>query len=311
MLKVRGTWSTSFLAPSLVQRFTRSGAFQNGIDDGVTAIVDNLARVPLSVTGNPNLDPQESTAWNLGTTIAPLATLSFDLDYWHFDFQGLISAESAITIARDSARDPSKVVRDISAGTVIDPTTGQNIGAIVRINQSFFNAAKVATAGFDLAINHRLDIGRFGTIRNNLMATYVDKYDIQLTPTSPVVDGSDNRNNTRAGAALSVDLRATLRTTWSLGNHSVQSLVRYTDAFVNDNLTLPLKPTIPTFTVWDLNYGYDLPADTFGLATSNLTVGINNVLERNPPVIPDGNGSLPALYDYTGRYFWMRVTARL
>ena len=52
-VKVRGTWSTSFLAPSLYQRYRQNVVFTNAVNDGLTPQNDNLSRVPTQVTGNP------------------------------------------------------------------------------------------------------------------------------------------------------------------------------------------------------------------------------------------------------------------
>ncbi|RYZ57633.1 MAG: TonB-dependent receptor, partial [Proteobacteria bacterium] len=82
LLKVRGTWSTSFLAPSLYQRFRQNVVFSNAVDDGLTAGNDNLSRVVTTVAGNANLKPQSSTNYNVGFTLKPWSSWSFDVDYW-------------------------------------------------------------------------------------------------------------------------------------------------------------------------------------------------------------------------------------
>ena len=58
LLALRATWSTSFLAPSLYQRFRENVFFANGIDDPLTPANDNLRPPHHALQGNPDLDPQ-------------------------------------------------------------------------------------------------------------------------------------------------------------------------------------------------------------------------------------------------------------
>ena len=45
----------------------------------------------LTQTGNPELDPEESTSFTAGLVIEPMRNLSFTLDYWHIEVEGLIT----------------------------------------------------------------------------------------------------------------------------------------------------------------------------------------------------------------------------
>ena len=53
--KLRGTWSTSFLAPSLYQRFRQNVRVHECGERRAHAANDNLSRVPTTVRGNPQL----------------------------------------------------------------------------------------------------------------------------------------------------------------------------------------------------------------------------------------------------------------
>jgi iron complex outermembrane receptor protein len=302
---VRGTWSTSFLAPTLYQRYRQNVQFGASVDDVLTPQNDNLSRIPALVSGNPLLEPQSSENYNLGFTLRPWDGWSFDVDYWHFTFDDQISLESANALALDvnSALDPTKVIRDPTAGVVM--WNGVNVGPIVGFNLSYFNNNSLETAGFDFTINNTQDLGAFGSLSNTLMATHQSTYKL---------DGRDltgGRNGRVSGASISVPWRATLRTSWALGNHSAQSLVRFTDGFAND--TLPNAGTaaklhIPKYLVWDLSYTYDL-GDRFGMKSSSVALGLNNVMDKGGIWVPDGNHTLSSMYDYSGRHIWLRLKA--
>ena len=305
MFKARGTWSTSFLAPSLYQRYRQNVVFTNAVNDGLTPQNDNISRVPTQVTGNAALDPQSSENYNLGITVTPWETWSFDVDYWNFTFDDQISLENAVELAANTTTtlDPTKVIRNPAAGTVF--YNGVNVGAIVGINATYVNNASLKTAGFDFAVNNTFDMGRFGRLRNTLLATYQDTYEING------LDISASRNARTAGGSFAVPWRATLSNMWSFGNSSVQSLLRYTDSYANDqtpNAGTAAKLHIESYFTWDLSYAYNL-GDRFGMKGSQIAIGANNIMDKSPPYVPDGNHTLSSMYDYSGRHLWLRLKA--
>lgn len=98
---------------------------------------------------------------------------------------------------------------------------------------------------------------------------------------------------------------------WGLGNHSVQSLLRYTDGYDNDqtpNAGTPAKPNIESFIAWDLSYNFSL-GERWGMKDSSVGIGVNNVMDEAAPYVPDGNHTLSSIYDYSGRHYWLRLKA--
>ncbi|MEJ1963054.1 MAG: hypothetical protein WDO56_16475 [Gammaproteobacteria bacterium] len=41
-----------------------------------------------------------------------------------------------------------------------------------------------------------------------------------------------------------------------------------------------------------------------------MTLGINNALNKQPPMVVGGRGTSPTLYDTLGRYFYLNVGYR-
>jgi outer membrane receptor for ferrienterochelin and colicin len=305
-LRLRGTWSSSFLAPSLYQRYRQNVVFTNSVDDGLTPAIDNTARVTTLVSGSPVLKPQSSKNYNFGFTVTPVQALNVDVDYWHFTFSDQIALENPLELAQSltTTLDPTKVLRDPSAGTVL--YNGVNVGPIVGFNTTYVNTRTVETAGFDVGINHTAQLGRFGVIRTGLASTYQSTYKINDR------DFTRSRNARVAGGSFAVPWRATLRNMWALGNSSVQSLLRYTDGYLNDqipNAGTPVKPYVEPFVSWDLSYAYSV-GERFGLRGGDVAIGVNNVMDKIPPYVPDGNHTLSTMYDYSGRHYWLRLKAQ-
>lgn len=296
MVKLRGTWSTSFLAPSLYQRFRQNAAFTNNVVDGRNPSAPAQGRVTTLIRGNSALKPQTSKNYNLGITVVPVSNLNIDVDYWHFKFDDAITLENGTVIARDpvSTEDPTKVVRNAS-------------GTITGLNLTYVNNAALETAGIDAAITYKLDMGSFGSLRNTAQSTYQSTYKVNG------IDRKGSRNATVAGASFSIPWRATLRTDWQLGSHALQSLLRYTDGYANDaaaNQGSTPKPYVESFISWDLSYSYSFEWERFNLKNSSASIGLNNVLDTVPPWVPDVNHTLFTIYDYSGRHIWLRLKAQ-
>jgi outer membrane receptor for ferrienterochelin and colicin len=168
------------------------------------------------------------------------------------------------------------------------------------------NTRTVQTAGFDVGVNHSLDMGRFGSLRSSLNSTYQSTYKINGR------DFTRSRNARVAGGSFAVPWRATLANMWVMGNNSVQSLLRYTDGYLNDqipNAGTRVKPYVEPFVSWDLSYAYSF-GERFGLKGSDVALGVNNVTDKIPPYVPDGNHTLSSMYDYSGRHYWLRMKAQ-
>src|SRR5690606_9144455 len=96
---LRGSYGTSFVAPSLFQLYGNIGAGGALTDCPVTVNPvctggANL-RITQITTGNPNLKPQTSDAYSLGFTVRPLDGLTVSLDAWRYKFTDLITTEAA------------------------------------------------------------------------------------------------------------------------------------------------------------------------------------------------------------------------
>ncbi len=306
--QLRGTWGTSFLAPTLYQRFRQNMNFTNGVDDYYTPENDNLSRVPSDLRGNARLKPQQSENFNIGFTWRPGLGTTVELDYWDFRFRDQISLENGQVLAMDpvAALDGSRVRRDLAAGTVMHE--GVNIGQIVGLDLTYVNVARISTAGVDVGVSHRSLLGAAGALVNSLQLTWQARYSVNG------VDGTGSRNALLAGASPGIPVRALLRSDWSRGPHLLQSQLRYTEGFRNDaypNAGGSTKARVEPYWLWDLSYTRRLGSARAWLDGLRASVGVRNVLDAAAPWVPDVNHILPTLYDYSGRGYWLRLAATL
>ena len=100
MIKLRGTYSEGFRIPSFNEAFgapTTGYISQQVTDPAFLAAHNNNAyasqtySIGLTASGNPALEPEESTSYTAGIVFEPAQWLSLTLDYWHIEVESLIS----------------------------------------------------------------------------------------------------------------------------------------------------------------------------------------------------------------------------
>jgi len=104
-VKLRGTWSRGFRAPNFNESFQLPSTGYTGANIDCTnptftafcaAHASNAAyysggySIGLTSAGNPNLDPEKSTAYTLGAVFQPRKNMTFTIDYWHTKIKNLI-----------------------------------------------------------------------------------------------------------------------------------------------------------------------------------------------------------------------------
>ena len=174
---VRGSFSTSFRAPSPFQ--TR------GVQTNFTNIVDHDGSRTFAgrrTLGDPRLQPETSTAYNVGVSWRT-ANLSANADYWRYSFEDVLRKENAQAIVNANPFDPR--VERTSAGT------------ISIVNVAFINADRIDTSGIDLSAraNFQRAHGMFSAWAE---ATWLVAYDV--TNAGVEIDALGKLNRANVGA---------------------------------------------------------------------------------------------------------------
>jgi outer membrane receptor for ferrienterochelin and colicin len=244
-------------------------------------------------TGNEELVPEESTAYNLGFSLEPIDDLSIELDYWNFDFTNLIIQESFQAILNANPQDTTRIVR---AG---DPLNGP----LLQVNTTYVNASSLETSGLDIVTSYKIetDIGDFTPSFN---ATYVLAYDL-VDPQAGKIEGAGSRNFNNIGVS-SPELRYNLGLNWKTGSHSANLFVRYIDSYDDDQNDLP----IDSYTSFDAQYNLDLGAVLDTEASYVLTIGGINLTDENPPQVFTNAGFDSKVHDPRGRQIYARLAVQ-
>lgn len=286
-LRLRGSWGTSFQAPTLNQTST-SQAFQI-INDPVVLTPDGLAcgaaatgNNVLVVTEGGSLEPQKSKSLTLGADLRPVSRLRVTADYWRYDYSNLIAA---------GQNGQAIVNGQCSGGAYQDDPRVQRgaAGQLFRINTAYVNVGKVITDGVDLSATYDWPDTGFGDLSFRLDATYVRKFDV-YGPGGAVSDRVGSRNFNTNFAPMP-EWRASGAVRWSFGLQSVSLGVQYTDGYLNDQSN---NAPIDSFTTVDLQVSRELPA-VAGSEAPTLTLGVNNLFNEDPPALNRYNAAGAAI----------------
>lgn len=286
---VRASGSTAFRAPALAQ--SASAAVTSGVGqtrDPLDPTDTGTFRV-INRVNNPNLRPEESRNFNVGITWEALDALTLSADYWSFKFQDQVAAESADQVL---LRDPNgpQAIRD-------------QFGRLLGVNVGYFNSGETETAGVDVKLDYRIEL--FGDhrllVQNNL--TWIERYEVQVGPGQPVIDGVGRRNSNNPGFPTP-EWRDNLTLGWEHDRSSASVTLRYTDSILDDVfLAVTATPVneIGSWTVFDLQFQQRFGADE----RTRLTIGAINAFDRAPPTATF-TGYISGLADALGRQAYLR-----
>jgi outer membrane receptor protein involved in Fe transport len=266
--------------------------------------------------GNTALTPEDADTYSYGIVFTPRFApgLAITVDYFDIKIDDTIS-----TFGAQNTLNACYINNDPAACDRVNrnPSTGQlwiGSGHVVDTN---INIGSLSTKGYDLNVTYTgLEMGRFGSLNFNLTGTLVDEL---ITESGPGIDPFDcvgfYSQNCASGTAgvPTPEWRHRFRTSWVTPWDLDLSL---TWRFMTKVEGFGGPPTFSTARI-----DYELPAqDYFDIAANwaitekaGVTVGINNVLDDNPPISATvgttGNGNTyPQTYDAMGRYVFMRAT---
>jgi iron complex outermembrane recepter protein len=272
---VRTSAGTGFRAPSLsdLYRPTQFGVASSFLTDpqcveaegSIDACTDqwNVER-----RSNPNLKPEKSVQFSLGTVVEPLPDLSFSIDYWNIQKKDVISTlGEQIIIESPGKYNVTYIERDED-------------GFISNIILRKENQGRLKTSGIDLKADWRgpkTDIGRFAA---GVSGTYILEYKRQFGPLEPYRSNLGRFLNDqviqRWRHRLSVD--------WDHGPFGLTLANQFSSGYTDQNTTydpvsdslLPSRK-VKAYSLWDLTGSWAVNKDL------KLRAGILNLADTPPP----------------------------
>jgi iron complex outermembrane recepter protein len=284
--------------------------------------------------GNPALKPETAltTSFGIGFTPSFIPNFRAQIDYFDIKIENVI----------ESIGENEILVQCYTSDLFCDDIHRDKFGSLWLSNSGYvtdtlFNVGGLETKGIDLDLAYAFDLGAWGKLHTSLLGTYVGQYEVtpiaSLGSTAYNCAGyyGANCSNFTSGAGTPVfHYRNTLRTTWMTPWHGLDvtlswryfSPVKLEQLSPNSNLAAAAGATIANGGISNTDayissYSYiDLTASVKVADNVTLRLGVNNILDKDPPVIgatnlpapPIGNGNtMPQVYDSLGRYIFGSV----
>ncbi|MDP6417032.1 MAG: TonB-dependent receptor, partial [Gammaproteobacteria bacterium] len=339
-LTLRATRGDAFIAPSLEQLF-------NPETCGLTTVTDRMGPFSAFTTGcaggNPLLENEESDSEQFGFDLE-FGDFDFHVTYNNTDFENRIIGTSGQAIMEldflkfqqatgftgdglTAANQPSQAqVEAWVASGQQDPRitrSPDDVYDIIQIKSGSSNAETVEVTAYDISGNYLFNMGDvgldgWGDVRIGLQATFIEEFDYQEDPLSPIVDGAGKYNDSTGAAPNLPEWKINLRIGWTMGNHSVNTITRYIDSMPYDGpsfshiqyfdfVTWPARVVggdVNEWTQMDASYTYR-GIEMFG-GEAAFTLGSRNLFDRKAQRSPEFAGVIGQLQDPMGRSIYAR-----
>jgi iron complex outermembrane receptor protein len=242
--------------------------------------------------GNPDLHPETSETRSVGLILTPrwLPGVRISADWSQLrkknNITGLIiTGQSGLNAAINFF--PERVIR---AAPV--PGDRFSVGAITALDDTLINVSRFKIETLDAAVDYQLDAGTLGVFDLTAKGTHLFTALSQLVPDAPLIEN--------AGILATVDFRlgglkwmGNSTVTWSKRGWMLGWRANFYDSyFLNATHTVVANQgsaRVPSQIYYDLFGSYELDWSQSGqwrgaLAGIEVLFGVNNVLDRKPPI---------------------------
>ncbi len=279
------------------------------------------------ILGNSQLRPEVATTWSAGFTYSPAQTgFTGSLDYYHIRLVDQVGSYPFAVILNGCLEDANPLY----CSQIVRSSTGSLTGATVAgggyFLQNSFNLGVSIVSGVDIQLNYRSPLpSGWGSVSASLNGAYVDKSTSTPFPGAGSYDCSGLFGTTCGGSSINPRWRHNLRLTWNTPLSVLLSLQwRFIGPTTFDNNSsnpLLANNEIGQFDPFNsriAGYNYlDLSAAWHATDYLEVRAGVNNMLDKDPPLVPSGditgnNGASNSYnaYDLLGRELFVGFTAK-
>ena len=309
-LLMRGSVGSGFRAPTLVDLYSPEarGITANGSRDlarcppGTTGLVDCSTQFVTIGGGNPALKPEKSKSATLGLLFEPTKNYSIGFDYFLTEVNDVIrTGLSTATILADPVTYASYIRRGPPDG---NPS---GVGPIIGVDQSLTNLGKTIVSDIDVDLKGRVLVTPEDRVTGRLNGTYLLKYDQRN------LDGSYTSaiNSPAAlGIGVAIRWRHTASVIWENGPWAATLAQNFQGGYHDLRTSLQPATVLPravgTYETYDAQLSY------VGFKSVRLTLGMKNIMDRDPPYTNYGAGFVGgydlSYTDVRGRFAYLTAT---
>jgi hypothetical protein len=230
--------------------------------------------------------------------------LKLTASYFHLDYKGQISAPVSTNVLINPIF-TFTVTRNPTPAQVQDliNTTHLPVNGVLPPNVAFIfdgrpnNLGSTIESGVDFTVSwdHPTAWGDFYAIGSG---TYLISYDAKVTPVAPT---QDLRNTIYYPPTF----RAMAELGWNRGGWNASTTVNYLNSYKN-NLATPTQ-TVDASTTVDARVSYRFDDASWWTRGLEVTLGVNNVFDTDPPFVNIQGGVDPTVANLIGRMFTLTL----
>jgi iron complex outermembrane receptor protein len=306
------------------------GCLAQGLSIGQTVVANPAGQYNGFIGGTPTLRPEKATTKTLGVVFQPrfLPRFALTVDYYDIKVESAIQGfgSDAIVTFCTATADPTACAlvnrNPVNGSLWLTPD-----GFTTNLQQ---NIGGVRTKGIDIGASYAHDIGEAGTISLNFQGTYLDKFLVDNGLSEPYDCAGYYGSTCSAGgtpSAPNARWRHKARASFDMPNGLGFSLQWRYFGPVKVDFRNPSSTTEGPFDPFSSRLGaqsyFDLSTSYRFAGKYEFRLGVNNILDRQPPLVTSGRSSgannqcptgpcngntYPGVYDSLGRYIFAGIT---
>jgi iron complex outermembrane receptor protein len=304
-LTIRGSWGTSFRAPSLADTGNPFNNLSNFVDPTSPS---GFRRVLFLRGGNADLQPETATTWSIGADLEPISVpgLRLSATYYNVDYENriatpgndplaLVRPELAGLLTLNPSAEAVRAIYEAPgfAGVPEDPST-----VLAIVDGRKLNLGTVKTDGLEFIGDYESD-APWGSWRAGFNAAYIRNFERAITPEAPLVDIVNTINN-----PLQLIARAYVGAT--VGGLSARVYANHSGGYDNDGVD-PVQE-VSSHTEFDLALRYTMDAPLSFMRGITFTLDVEDIFDNDPPYVQNGNLAFdPNAHDSLGRTVFVGV----
>ena len=292
MFAVRGSIGSTFRAPPQGYLIPDPSTSLNNV---------NGTYIPVSVVGNPALQPETALTYSFGG-IFELGHFRATVDYWDYDFKKVLTSEpltsvvNQVTVANCNSTDPN--LQAFLASHFVFSSPNCDPAKIVAVSLLRINGPSITTNGVDFNTSYRFDNVVGGRLTVGVLGSYVNEYSVSAYKIGTVQIAGFNAAGHFNFGTVAYPIpkwKGQLFLDYDIAGVNVRYTARYTDSYTDDN-----RPQLFGFTA-----SYVTPTNPSGIVTrgqtissqvvhdisvqvplkwnSQLTLTVTNLLDSDPP----------------------------
>lgn len=244
---------------------------------------------------NPDLGAEQSEQFSIGAVWEPTDWFTATLDYWNIsidDRVAFIGAQQVLNCLEGLQTNcPPGLTRFGAGASAPDPSLGLggqfgSEGQVQFLQTGFASLGTIDSDGFDISLRGNFDFDAYGRLRSEINGSYLWSQEI------------DSGVNV-AGLATLPRWRAIWANQYTFGDFGVNWNINYIGS--QRSAQTANLDRLPSWTTHDLQFNYFAPWN------GRISVGMDNVFDRDPVLDPGNNrGFNFNLYNGYGRITYLR-----